>query len=171
MIMQDHGMLENILQHSIMVCNVALSIGKSINKNGGTLNLSLIEGAALLHDITKTRSLTTGENHAESGKQLLQELGFHQIAHIVGEHIIPGIYDGNLSEAEIVSYADKRVLHDQLVSLEERFRYLFKRYGRTDAAIGRIGAMEKHMHKIEEKINTCTTGLNWSLKNPLLTNA
>ncbi|MCP4717762.1 MAG: hypothetical protein GY868_21770, partial [Deltaproteobacteria bacterium] len=32
MIMQDHGMLENILQHSIMVCNVALSIGKSINK-------------------------------------------------------------------------------------------------------------------------------------------
>ncbi len=169
--MQDHGMLENILQHSIMVCNVALSIGKSINKTGGTLNLSLIEGAALLHDITKTRSLTTGENHAESGKQLLQELGFHQIARIVGEHIIPGIYDGNLSEAEIVSYADKRVLHDRLVSLEERFRYLFKRYGRTDAAIDRIGSMEKRMLKIEEKINTCTTGLNWSLKNPLLINA
>ena len=32
-------------------------------------------------------------------------------------------------EAEIVNYADKRVLHDRIVPLSERMEYIVERYG------------------------------------------
>ena len=47
-----------------------------------------------------------------------------------------------LREAEVVNYADKRVLHARVVSLAERFADLKVRYGRTPEALVRINPME-----------------------------
>ena len=38
----------------------------------------------------------------------------------------------------MVNYADKRVLHETVVTLEERFADLKVRYGRTPEALARI---------------------------------
>ncbi|MGW8302507.1 MAG: hypothetical protein ACWGNO_10570, partial [Desulfobacterales bacterium] len=35
----------------------------------------------------------------------------------------------SISEAVIINYADKRVLHDRIVSLDERMSYIQERYG------------------------------------------
>jgi hypothetical protein len=53
------------------------------------------------------------------------------IAGIVGEHVILKSFspENNHTEKEIVYYADKRVNHDQVVSLDKRLAYILERYG------------------------------------------
>ena len=57
-----------------------------------------------------------------------------------------------LRESEVVNYADKRVLHTQVVTLAERFADLQVRYGRTPEARVRIAAMEIKTQALEEKL-------------------
>jgi uncharacterized protein len=123
------GMLENIVAHCRQVCRVSLLIVDHLKPDG--LNRELIRTAALLHDITKTRSFRTLEDHAETGEKLLAESGYPEVGRIVGQHVrlkhycMPGP-----TEAEIVNYADKRVLHDRIVPLGERMGYILEKYGR-----------------------------------------
>ncbi len=124
------GMLENIVAHSRQVCRVSLLIVDHLQPNG--LNRELILAAALLHDITKTRSFETLEDHAETGAQLLAEIGYPEVGRIVGQHVRLDHYFVSKSptEAEIINYADKRVLHDRIVPLSERMGYILEKYGR-----------------------------------------
>jgi len=124
------GMLDNIVAHSRQVCRVSLLIVDHLKPDG--LNRDLIQAAALLHDITKTRSFQTLEDHAETGAQLLTEIGYPDVARIVGQHVRLDRYFASAvpTEAEVVNYADKRVLHDRIVPLGERMGYIFEKYGR-----------------------------------------
>ena len=49
----------------------------------------------------------------------------------------------SVSEEEVVNYADKRVRHDQIVSLEERFQDLKNRYGKDQRSIHYLERLEK----------------------------
>jgi uncharacterized protein len=124
------GMLENIVAHSRQVCRVSLLIVDHLQPDG--LNRELILAAALLHDITKTRSFQTLEDHAGTGAQLLADLGYPEVGRIVGQHVRLDRYFASKSptEEEIVNYADKRVLHDRIVPLSERMGYILEKYGR-----------------------------------------
>ena len=152
-LMDRYAMLPNIRSHSLTVCQVAAGIARSLVAAGIRLDLPLIEAAALLHDITKTRSLRTGEHHARSGARLLEGLGYPRVARIVRFHIQPPPPGAQLTPEEIVSYADKRVLHDRIVSLGERFAYLRQRYGTTPAAQQRIAAAWRRAHLTETTIS------------------
>jgi hypothetical protein len=55
-------------------------------------------------------------------------------------------------EAEVVHYADKRVLHDRVVSVAERFADLKVRYGRTAEAIARLNLLETQTLELEHKL-------------------
>ncbi len=153
-LMEAYNMLPHIQRHSIAVSEVAVSIAEALNAAGHFYRIVDIEAAGLLHDITKTKSLETGENHAETGAALLEELGYGHIAEMVRQHVTPEDAGPELSAAEIVSYADKRVLHDRVVSLEQRFKYLVARYGVSDRACERISAAKQRAMDIEEKIIT-----------------
>jgi len=124
------GMLDNIVAHSRQVCRVSLLIVDHLKPDG--LNRDLIRAAALLHDITKTRSFQTLEDHAETGAQLLLEIGYPEVGRIVGQHVRLDRYFASAvpTEAEVVNYADKRVLHDRIVPLGERMGYILEKYGR-----------------------------------------
>ena len=129
-LMAQYSMLPNIVEHSIQVMRVSLAITDNL-KSGVFVNRDMVVAAALLHDITKTRSLVTKERHDTSGGDLLRELGFPLIAEIVEQHvIIQNInLEGRLEEREIVYYAGKRVLHDTIVTINERLLDLIERYG------------------------------------------
>ena len=133
-------MLSHIVAHSEQVCRVALCLVDHMNHSATGLNRHLVQAAALLHDITKTRSFETGENHAATARELLTERGFPEVARIVGQHVHLDNQTPSqgVEEAQIVNYADKRVLHDEIVSLEKRMAYIVERYGREEAHRVRI---------------------------------
>jgi len=148
----QYHMLPHIREHSRAVCTLALCLARELNAQGYHFDLAEVEAAALLHDITKTRSLETGEDHARTGAELLEQLGFHRIAHIVRQHINPDDCADSISIEELISYADKRVLHDKPVTLRERFDYLVQRYGTTEQALRRIEQAYQRTCAIEQKI-------------------
>jgi putative nucleotidyltransferase with HDIG domain len=124
----------------MQVCRVATFLAEHLNPRQNRLNYKLIRAAALLHDITKTRSFKTQENHAFTGGQFLAEQGYPHVGELVRQHVRLDEYPTPvvLGEAEIINYADKRVLHDQVVSLDKRLDYILEKYGKQPAHQERI---------------------------------
>jgi putative nucleotidyltransferase with HDIG domain len=152
--MEHYAMLPNIREHSLMVGRVAAFIGQGLVQGGRTLSLDLIVSGALLHDIAKTASLETELRHDELGREICLRHGFDELAEIVAEHVVlKGGVPELCTEKEIVYYADKRVLHDAIVTLEARLRYILQRYGNGDDGLhARIRRNFSQAHVIEEKL-------------------
>ena len=125
-------MMSHIVAHSHQVCHVATFLIDQLIPAGILLNRELVRAAALLHDITKTRSFETKENHALTGARFISDRGYPEVGFIVRQHVKLDHYfaSKHLSEAEIVNYADKRVLHDKIVSLKKRMNYIATKYGK-----------------------------------------
>ena len=152
-LMVQYSMLPNIVKHSREVMRVALAIVDNL-RSGVSVNRDLVLAAALLHDIAKTKSLETKERHDTSGGELLRELGFRSAAEIVEQHVIIHNLnlEGRLEEREIVYYADKRVLHDTIVTIEERMHDLIQRYAATEEIRHRILQNKTQALAVERKI-------------------
>ena len=80
-------MMDHIVVHSLQVCRVATYLTEHLNRQNGRLNMDLVKSAALLHDITKTRSFKTRENHAQTGGQWLAEKGYPEVGELVRQHV------------------------------------------------------------------------------------
>jgi len=157
-LMAAYGMLPNIREHSLLVREVAVHLGTSLHEAGFGLNLDLIEAGALLHDLGKTYCLGTSINHAEWGAQVLDSAGYPEVAQIVREHVyLESEVEEPLAvrEAEVVNYADKRVLHTQVVTLPVRFADLQERYGKSEEARRRIAGLAVKAQRLEGKLFAC----------------
>jgi len=152
-LMIQHCMLPNIIEHSWQVMRVAMFITNNL-KTGVEINRELVTAAALLHDITKTRALMTNEHHDISGGELLRLLGFPTVADVVEQHIFLRNFDlrGRLEESEIIYYADKRVLHDRIVSLQDRIEDMIARYGVNENVRQHILQNGRQAARLEKKI-------------------
>ncbi|MBN1828403.1 MAG: HD domain-containing protein [Deltaproteobacteria bacterium] len=133
-LMKQMAMPGHIVDHSLQVCRVAAFLTEQLSLSGVPLDSRIVEAAALLHDITKARSFTTGEQHDRTARLLLEEQGYVEVGRVAGQHVILETYlfHGAPGEADVVNYADKRVLHDKVVSLEERMDYIRERYGTAE---------------------------------------
>jgi len=147
-------MLPNIVEHSYRVCQVAAFLGKALSRSEDGLDLALIAASSLLHDITKTQSLKTKEDHAGTGATLLEALGYPQVAEVVRGHVrlAEGDTTHPLREVHILNYADKRVRHDSVVSLDDRFVDLVERYGQTPERRLRLEHMKQTALMLEQNI-------------------
>jgi uncharacterized protein len=130
-LMDRYEMLDNIREHSIVVARIARLIGCELLEAGETISLEKVTAAALLHDIAKTACLVTKKDHAEEGRKICLQNDLEEIAPIVAEHVVLKNQrtDGRFSEKEVVYYADKRVNHHSIVSLQERLASILERYG------------------------------------------
>ena len=147
-------MMDHIVSHSIQVCRVALLLVDALNQGGVPLSRNLVQAAALLHDITKTRSFKTNENHAVTAGEWLTCQGYPEVGAIVRQHVQLDTYsNSNIpTEVEVVNYADKRVLHDKIVPLSERMNYILIRYGKERPYRRRIRNVWKKTEGLERKI-------------------
>ena len=147
-LMKKYGMLENIKAHSIVVARIARFIARFLLNHGIDISVKKVTAGALMHDIGKTVSLKSGQDHSEIGRQICLANNLDEIADIVGDHIRLNDYNlnGDYSEKEIVYYADKRVNHDRIVTLDERMAYILERYGRNH---------EKYCNAIKENFDFC----------------
>jgi putative nucleotidyltransferase with HDIG domain len=142
-LMDQYRMLDNIRHHSIVVARVADVLFSGLQNKSGLspvvdVDRRLIIAGSLLHDIAKTPCLDGSCDHAAFGAEICERHGYLEIAGIVKEHVIlrehdPVRYENGLFTArEIVYYADKRVRHAQIVSLEQRLEYIINHYGNND---------------------------------------
>ena len=57
-----------------------------------------------------------------------------------------------MASALILEYADKRVKHDQLVGLDERFKDLMERYGHDQRAKANMHKIERQAEELERQL-------------------
>ena len=152
--LKEYGMPDNIYAHTMQVNKVANYLAEKMRKNGRTINLELVDRASLLHDLDKHLTLETG-NHSELTREILAEKGFPELADAAASHMLENVSKRrglNSIEEKIVYYADKRVNHDKIVSLTERFEYLKKRYGSTELRLKEIEKFESGCRQLERQL-------------------
>ncbi len=148
-LMEENGMYSHIRDHSLVVGRVAGLLVDGLNRAGLCLDENLALAGALLHDIAKTECLKKGCSHDRRGAEICRELGYEEVAEIVAEHVILEKGSGQpLSEKLIVYYADKRVNHDKIVSLQDRLVSILERYA---------GGDRKMEEAIEANFHVCFT--------------
>lgn len=150
------GMPPHIVRHSVTVRRVAVTLAACL-ANQDMIDIRIVDRAALLHDICKADSIAAGGDHAHMGQRLLEILGYPLLGQIVGQHV--HLRSDTLNTAMLVNYADKRVMHDRVVSLERRFVDLMERYGTDDARRERILLLYARAKAVEERI-VAATGLD-----------
>ena len=153
-LIEEYEMLPNIVAHSIQVKNVSVAIYNNLIVKSN-INLELLVASALLHDIAKTKSIHENDRrHDLTGGRILRDLGFVEIAVIVENHVVFSGFDneGPLTEKEIIYYADKRVMHDKVVTIDVRVEDLAKRYGLDDKIRHLILENKKFVLELEAKI-------------------
>jgi len=154
-LMDQYDMLPQIKAHSLQVARVALCLGESLISHYPELDMALVEAGALLHDIAKTECLKTKGNHILIGEEMVKDMGYQSVARIVAQHVrLENEYYQKewMDEVVLVHYADKRVVHEKVVDLEERFKYLQETYGRSKNAAELIEALYQDTLKLEKRI-------------------
>ncbi len=131
-ILKDSNVPDNIIAHSKTVCDFAMKVVDLLEKRGINVNKDLVAAGALLHDIKKINS----NDHVIEGYEFIKSLGFPEVALLVKRHGLAHVEDEEFMpktwEEKTVFYADKRVKNDKVVSIEERFDYIKKRYNTHD---------------------------------------
>ncbi|MFW9945709.1 MAG: HDIG domain-containing metalloprotein [Promethearchaeota archaeon] len=153
----------HVRRHSLKVAEKALDIAEKITKV--KINLDLIEIGALLHDIG--RSKTHGFKHALIGGKILRERGFpEELARICETHILGGLdkedakavglpekyFLPNSIEEKIICLADKHMAGTREVSIEQRFKKWFLKYGKTKILL----KSRKRIENIQKEIQNLT---------------
>jgi uncharacterized protein len=130
------GVPAHIRRHSEAVARVAMELGNALVAQGACFDLALVEAAALLHDIGKARALETHADHGRLGAELLDGLGHEELGPAVRDHALLAAFEPGdaVTEALLVNYADKRVMHEAVVSLDVRFVDLADRYAHDASA-------------------------------------
>jgi putative nucleotidyltransferase with HDIG domain len=151
-----YGMLAHIREHSLLVAHVAGALAESARRSGFGVHVQAVRCAALLHDIGKTYTIRNGGNHCQIGGALVQELtGNPAIAQGVMHHVCwPGPLDVRRFFLPMaVLYADKRVMHTEIVPLDRRLTDILVRYGTNESRRIRIMESYSQVRTIQEQLN------------------
>ena len=113
-----------IMGHGQAVAEVAVLLGKELNRAGYHLDIPLLEAAGLLHDLARKEP-----DHARAGACLLREIGHGVVADLVATHMdIPVREEGPVSAGELLYLADKVVQGERRVPLSKRFQTTMERH-------------------------------------------
>jgi len=148
-----YKMPRHIRAHSEQVAYLATTLGKLAVERGMDISVESITSSALLHDIAKAYTIEFGGDHAWIGGSIvLSETGNPYVAQGVLHHVHwEWPVDCELCFLPLaIIYADKRVMHDNIVSLDERFDDLIVRYGSTDKIIANIIKAKVLAEEIEQ---------------------
>ncbi len=152
-IIDSEKMPPHILAHTMQVNKISLFIASKLAGAGVRVDLHLADVASLLHDVDKHKTFEN-KRHGEQAKDLMASLGYAALGEAMLKHLLTKILSEKTwrVEEKIVYYADKRVNHDKIVSLEERFEYLRTRYGSTPQKLGEINDCYAPCKKFERDL-------------------
>jgi uncharacterized protein len=153
-LLEKYNTPHHIVLHSKKVWDVGKLLAEKLISNHVSLDMPLVRASCLLHDIGKYPCILDGSGyHDVRGEQILEQEGFPDVARIIVQHVVlRGTSADPIREEHVVFYSDKRVVHDQLVSLDERFEYLQETYGSTEWAVERLMQMKEETRRWEKRI-------------------
>lgn len=160
-----YAMLPNIRRHSLLVAHIATRLAERAAAQGLAVDVGAVRTSALLHDIAKTYCLHHGGGHAPLGASwVVAETRDPALARGVMLHVY---WPWALPQDErvcclplFVLYADKRVEHDQCVTINDRFADLHVRYGKSPEAVASIMAAHEQAVLLERAL---AAQLKWDL--------
>ena len=125
MLWRKYRMLENVERHSLMVAQIAQDLAQRSVEVGANVDVASVRASALLHDIAKTWSLRHECSHAAIGAAwVIMDTRHYAVAQGVLLHVRwPWPIPEGIAVCQLpilVYYADKRVRHDQCVTIDER---------------------------------------------------
>lgn len=140
--------------HVEAVTELALYLGQKLTEKGESINLELLEAAALLHDIDKNITKQAGERHPDTAVRVLKELGFPEVAEVVRKHSLHCILSDELKpttwEEKLVYLADKMTKFE-VIGVEHRFKLWYKE-GLPPDAVKELDASFPLVKKLEQEI-------------------
>ena len=152
----DFAMPPHIREHSEQVALIATVLGELALEAGLPVDLPEVRASALLHDLAKDYTIKHGGNHALLGGAWVVEVtGNPAIAQGVAHHVFwPWEEDvRNHFLPLAIIYADKRVKHRNIVTLDERHQDLIERYGKTKYIRERIEMSKQQVITIEQELS------------------
>ncbi|CAM2059078.1 HD domain-containing protein [Desulfovibrionales bacterium] len=167
-----YAMPRHIREHSLVVARVAVTVAKQAQTNGIPTDLAMIKAAALLHDIAKDYTISWGGNHAQLGGVWTMEATDNPTLALAVIHHVYWPWELNILHyllPLVVLYADKRVCHDRVVTLGERFDDLYERYGTTNFIRSHIEISKTQAFNLERQLScalridyhACTFDSGW----------
>lgn len=141
-----YKVLPVVKEHSRKTALASYLLAEELNKKGAKINLNTLWIAGLLHDILKCVDFKDYEKFDQKTKQtyikLKKQYPYHHTkaayealkkyypkeARIILMHGFERFPKCKTMEEKILSYVDKRVKHDHIATLKERFTDLEKRY-------------------------------------------
>ena len=160
-----YGMMPHIREHCRAVASVAVDIVRRAEARGlASAERGFSEAYALagglLHDLAKTYTIRHGGAHSQLGAAWVrEETGNPALAQAVLWHV-SWPWEGSAMDdvgdplrlPVIVAYADKRVRHADIVSVQERFDDLMVRYGTDDEKRHSLEVHLAHSLAVEQAI-------------------
>lgn len=141
-LLESYGTPPHVIAHCMEVARVALRLGEALNAAGCALDLRLVETAALLHDMARV-----SDAHWDVTADFLQSAGHPEEAEIIRIHMHHQFPTAGTcpTEADIVCLADRIVLEDHFVGLEERMEYIIRKSGGSPEVREKIEGVKRHV--------------------------
>lgn len=148
-IIKKYCVPQHIVRHSLAVAKLAVFLAEKLKEKGIEIDVELVERACFLHDVAricevkesdynnicmavteegktawnKLKTEYNAASHEDAAYELLKEQ-YPVLALTIKKHRYVSLLDENdrpsTWEEKIVYYADKRVMHDKIVTLKER---------------------------------------------------
>ncbi len=134
-LLKEYKTPPHVIRLCVKVTETALIIANALNEKGLKLDLELIQGAGLIHDIARVE-----DKHWEIGADLAMDLGYLQEAEIIKVHMFYNCNpnEGVINETDIVCLSDRMVKEDEFVGLETRMQYILEKFKGNQEAMERI---------------------------------
>ncbi len=134
---EQYHALPGIQSHMRVVAAIAVELGRH-HQAHTNVNLGLVETAAKLHDLVRTpeqwvhlpAGISTPMPHAEINYLILRD-AFPEVAETIRPHSLMTILNPQpftSLEQKLVYYADKRVNHSDIVTLDDRLNLGWERW-------------------------------------------
>ncbi|MDO9084199.1 MAG: HD domain-containing protein [Humidesulfovibrio sp.] len=149
-------MPEHIRAHSRGVAQVASFLAEAGNLRGLNVDVKTVHASALLHDLAKIYCIKHGGNHSQLGGAWAMALTGNPLLSMGVMHHVYWPFAVELERyfaPLAVLYADKRVSHDRIVHIEDRFGDLLDRYGKTPEIRERIHTTNRQAKDIEDALS------------------
>lgn len=136
---------EHVQRHCDEVARVSVLIAEGLNERGFELNIEVLRGAALVHDVLRTE-----KEHDRLGAEVLMNMELPHEAELVRRHMTyhPFNHADRFEEIDVLCLADRLVKEDCYVGLDERMQYLIDKPGKTPERTERILKAKAHTQDI-----------------------